>query len=102
MHLTDCPMSSGTRITKSIRDKTLIKYKEGISSSLEVTQTQNQYPNSETDYLSAMLELLNAKSRLDKVLGNTTNNEDEQQPMAPFDRRIALGFLWTGAASTQQ
>ena len=57
-------------ITKSIRDKTLIKYKEGISSSLEVTQTQNQYLNSETNYLSAMLELLNAKSRLDKVLGN--------------------------------
>ena len=57
-------------ITKRIRDKTLIKFGEGISSSLEVTQAQNQYLNTESNFLSAALSLLNAKSRLDKVLGN--------------------------------
>jgi outer membrane protein len=57
-------------ITKRIRDKTLIKFSEGISSSLDVTQAQNQYLNTESNFLSAALGLLNAKSRLDKVLGN--------------------------------
>lgn len=60
-------------ITKSIRDKTLTKYREGVASSLDVTQTQNQYLNTEQQYLSAVLNLLNAKSRLDKVLGNYNN-----------------------------
>lgn len=60
-------------ITKSIRDKTLVKYREGVASSLDVTQTQNQYLGTERDFLSAVLNLLNAKSRLDKVLGNYNN-----------------------------
>lgn len=60
-------------ITKSIRDKTLLKYREGIASSLDVTQTQNQYLSTESNFLSAVLNLLNAKSRLDKVLGNYNN-----------------------------
>jgi outer membrane protein TolC len=60
-------------ITKDIRDKTLTKYREGVASSLEVTQTQNQYLNTERNFLSSVLNLLKAKSRLDKVLGNYNN-----------------------------
>lgn len=55
-------------IAKKVFDKTTIKYKEGISSSLDLTQINNQYLQSQTNYISALVELLNAKIRLDKSL----------------------------------
>ncbi len=57
-------------LTKRIRDRTMVKYNEGVGSSLDLTQTQNQYLQTESEYLRSVLALLNAKSRLDKVLGN--------------------------------
>jgi outer membrane protein TolC len=56
------------RLAKKIYEKTQVKYKEGISSSLELTQIHNQYLTAESNYLSAMVELLNAKTRMDKIL----------------------------------
>lgn len=57
-------------LTKRIYDRTLIKYKEGMASSLELTQANNQYLNSNSAYTNAILELLNAKVTLDKTLNN--------------------------------
>lgn len=57
-------------ISSKIYEKTQIKYKEGISSSLELTQTFNQFMNAEMEYLNAMLELLNKKALLEKELEN--------------------------------
>lgn len=54
---------------KSIRDKTRIKYKEGISSSLELTQAENQYLDSQQNYLSALQNLLNAKEDILLAIG---------------------------------
>jgi len=39
-----------------------------MSSSLELTQTHNQYLTAESNYIKAVVELLNAKTRLDKIL----------------------------------
>ncbi|MBI1315420.1 hypothetical protein GC167_00975 [bacterium] len=61
---------SNRDLTKRIRDRTMVKYNEGVGSSLDLTQTQNQYLQTEGEYLRSVLSLLNAKSRLDKVLGN--------------------------------
>ena len=55
-------------IAKRVFDKTAIKYKEGVSSSLDLTQINNQYLQTQTNYISALVELLNAKIRLDKSL----------------------------------
>jgi outer membrane protein TolC len=53
-------------LAKKIYDKTVLKYKEGISSSLDLSQTQNQYLTAEGNYIKALLELLKSKSELHK------------------------------------
>lgn len=55
-------------LSKRIYDKTLIKYKEGIASSLELTQAQNQFLNTQSAFYNALLELLNAKIKMNKLL----------------------------------
>lgn len=55
-------------IAKSIRDKTNIKYQEGISSSFELNQIESQYLEAQGNYIQAVLALLEAKSELDKAL----------------------------------
>ena len=57
-------------LTKRIYDRTLIKFNQGMSSSLELTQVHNQYLNSQSNYFNAIFELLNAKNKLDKALNN--------------------------------
>lgn len=55
-------------LAKKIYDKTVIKYKEGISSSMDLTQAQNQYLQSQSNYYNAILELLNSQVKLEKIL----------------------------------
>ncbi len=55
-------------LSEKIQNRTLIKYKEGVSSSIEITQVQNQYLQAQTNYFSAMLEMLNAKAKMEKLL----------------------------------
>lgn len=56
-------------ISEKIRNQTSIKYKEGLSSSLELTQTENQMISAQNGYLSAMQNLLTAKQDLIKATG---------------------------------
>lgn len=56
-------------LSKSIRNKTRIKYKEGISSSLELTQAENQYLEAQQNYLNALQNLLNAKEEILLAIG---------------------------------
>ena len=56
------------QISEKILDRTRIKVGEGITSSLEFTQINDQYLITESNYLTALLELLNAKIRLDKAM----------------------------------
>jgi outer membrane protein TolC len=44
------------------------KYKNGTASSLELTQSHNQYLTAESNYTRAVVELLKAKTNLDKAL----------------------------------
>lgn len=55
-------------LAKQIYDKTFLKYKEGLSSSFELVQNHNQYLTAESNHTRAVVELLNAKTRLDKAL----------------------------------
>ena len=55
-------------LSKKIYDKTLVKYKEGMASSMDLTQANNQYLTAQTNYFNALLELLTAKNKLDNLL----------------------------------
>lgn len=57
-------------LTSRIYDKTLVKYKEGISSSMDLTNAQNQYLNAQKNYFTALYTLLVSKNKLEKLLSN--------------------------------
>lgn len=55
-------------LSKEVYETTLEKYREGLVSSLELTQGHNQYLSSERTYLQAVSDLLNARTALAKLL----------------------------------
>lgn len=55
-------------IAKRIYSKTLEKFKKGVSSSIELIQTYNQYLKSESDYTSALIEMFNTSIEIKKSL----------------------------------
>jgi outer membrane protein TolC len=55
-------------LSKKVYEKTIIKFREGVSSSLELTQLQNQYLTAESNYYYSLLSLLNSKAKLDRIL----------------------------------
>jgi outer membrane protein TolC len=55
-------------LADKIYKRSLIKYNEGILSSLELTQAQNQFLQSQTNYYSSIIELTSAKAALEKIL----------------------------------
>ncbi|MCP5054481.1 MAG: TolC family protein [bacterium] len=56
------------QLAKRIYDKMREKYAQGTASSLELTQAHNQYLTAENNYTQAVVELLKAKTSLDKAL----------------------------------
>lgn len=57
-------------LAQRIFDKTQIKYNEGVATSFELTQAQNQLLTSQGNYINSTLQLLNARTRLNKALSN--------------------------------
>lgn len=55
-------------LSRKIYDKTVIKFHEGVSSSFELTQIQNQFLTAESNYYNSMLNLLKSKAELDRIL----------------------------------
>ena len=58
-------------LSKKVYDKTVIKYKEGVSTSFELTQNQAQFLTTESNYYNSVLSLLNAKAKLDRILSSS-------------------------------
>ncbi|MFW5793348.1 MAG: TolC family protein [Bacteroidota bacterium] len=56
-------------LANKILKRTNIMHKEGLASSLELTQANDQLLETQGSYLQAIFELLNAKNELDKALG---------------------------------
>ncbi len=54
--------------SQKIYNKTQIKYKSGMASSLNLSQTYNQFLVSQIQYLTAILDLLNKKADLEMIL----------------------------------
>jgi outer membrane protein TolC len=57
-------------LTKRIFDKSLIKFKEGLSSSRDITEFLNQYLTAQSNMYNSMLSLISAKNKLDKLNNN--------------------------------
>ena len=54
-------------LTERIYNRTTVKYREGVASSLDLTQVQNQYLSTQSNYFRAMVEMLNAKAELERL-----------------------------------
>lgn len=59
---------SSLDLSKKIYSRSLTRFKEGMISSTELTQNQNQMLNTQSVYYQAIFELLNSKNELDKAL----------------------------------
>jgi len=57
-------------VSKRVYTSTENKYKQGMASSLELTQANSLYLQSENNYVSALMNLLQTKLALDKLLNN--------------------------------
>ncbi len=57
-------------LAERIYKTTQVKYREGVGSSLEVTQAEQSLYSSQSNYMQALYDLLLAKARLEMALGN--------------------------------
>ena len=57
-------------LAKTIYQNTITKYKEGVASSFDLTNTQNQFLTAQSAYYSAIADLLNAKETLNTLSNN--------------------------------
>ena len=55
-------------LSQEIYNNTLVKYKGGMASSMDLSQAHQQYLTEQSNYFTALLDLLNAKLKLEKVL----------------------------------
>jgi outer membrane protein len=57
-------------VSKRVYASTQNKFKQGVASSLELTQSNSLYLQSENNYVTALMNLLQTKLALDKLLNN--------------------------------
>lgn len=63
--------SVNMKLARKIYDRALVKYTNGVISSTDLTQTQNQYLTAQSSYYQSLQDLIAAKSKLQKVLTNS-------------------------------
>lgn len=73
-------MKDNMELAARVYDVTLEKYREGLASSMELTQANDKFLRAESDYILALAELLNAKNRLDRVTNSYPSSNDKGQP----------------------
>jgi outer membrane protein TolC len=56
------------QLAERIRDRARIKYKEGVGSSIEVIQAENELLNAQSTYINAVQQVLDSRVTLDKNL----------------------------------
>ena len=61
-------ISESMDLSRKVYDRTTIKFREGVSSSFELMQIQNQFLNAESSYYNSLLSLLKSKAALDRIL----------------------------------
>jgi outer membrane protein TolC len=69
-------MKKSMELADRIQQKTLVKYKEGVVTSLELNQAQTQYLSAQANYINGLYTVLTSKAEMDKAFGliQTTNS----------------------------
>jgi outer membrane protein len=57
-------------LAQRVYDVTLIKYNEGVASSMDLTQAHDKYLMAQSEFIQAMSGLLTAKNKLDRLNNN--------------------------------
>ncbi len=57
----------GLRLARSVRSTVLVKYTEGLSTSMDLTQAENQLTQAQADYINRLFAALDAKLELSRV-----------------------------------
>jgi outer membrane protein TolC len=60
--------SQNMKLAQKIYNRGLIKYKNGVISSTDLTTIQNQYLTAQSNYYQALQELVSSKNALEKML----------------------------------
>jgi outer membrane protein len=55
-------------LSKKIYNRTLIKYRQGVTTSLDLTQNQNQYLQNQATYYNSIVDLTSSKAKFEKLL----------------------------------
>ncbi len=58
------------QLAQHIYERSLIKYREGVGASLDLTVNQNQYLNALSGFYQSLFDLIAAHNQLDKLLNN--------------------------------
>ena len=61
---------NNVEVAKRVYESTENKYNQGMASSLDLTQANSLYLQAENNYVSALMNLLQTKLALDKLLNN--------------------------------
>ena len=56
-------------LAKKIYDKTFVKYQNGLAGSMDLTQSQSQFLNSQSNYYNSIYDVLSSKTGLLKLQG---------------------------------
>jgi outer membrane protein len=56
-------------LSKKIFDRNSVKFKEGVGSSFELVQSEQDYVTNQLKHIQSSLNLLNTKAELDKAMG---------------------------------
>ncbi len=77
-------------LAKRIENKEQIKFFEGVGSSFNLTQAQNQLYTTQQQYLSAIVAIINSKTKLESALNNVKikSNAPLEVPMNPFQKLL--------------
>jgi outer membrane protein TolC len=62
-----------------IYQKTNIKFREGMASSFDLNQAQNNFVQANTDYTMSVMNLLQSKIELEKILTKTADQFEEEK-----------------------
>lgn len=57
-------------LASRIKEKTLMKYQEGLATSMELTQAENQQIQAQTEYINTLFKAMDAKLQMKVVLEN--------------------------------
>ena len=58
------------KLSNKVYDVTLVKYREGVASSMDLTQAHNTFLLAQSEFIQAMSILLTAKNKLDRLNSN--------------------------------